>query len=50
MGSQWRWDYIKDWALSTFLFAMVMDRLTDQMTQESVMFADDIAICIECRE
>ena len=35
-------------ALSPFLFAMVMDRLTDEVRQESpwnMMFADDIVIC-----
>ena len=37
----------------TFLFAMVTDRLTDEVRQESlwmVMFADDIVIYIESRE
>ena len=40
-------------ALSPFLFAMVMDRLTDEVRQEApwtMMFADDIAICSENRE
>ena len=40
-------------ALSPFLFAMVMDRLTDEVRQESpwtMMFADDIVICSERRE
>ncbi|KAI5094885.1 beta-ureidopropionase [Silurus meridionalis] len=35
-------------ALSPFLFAVVMDRLTDEVRQESpwtMMFADDIVIC-----
>lgn len=39
--------------MSPFLFAMVMDRLTDEIRQESpwtMMFADDIAICCESRE
>ena len=40
-------------ALSPFLFAIVMDRLTDEVRQESprtMMFADDIVICCENRE
>jgi hypothetical protein len=37
-------------ALSPFLFAMVMDRLTDKVRHESPwnkMFADDTVICSE---
>ena len=40
-------------ALSPFWFAMVMDRLTDEITQESpwtMLFADDLVICGECRQ
>ncbi|KAI5628469.1 receptor tyrosine-protein kinase erbB-3 precursor [Silurus asotus] len=40
-------------ALSPFLFAVVMDRLTDEVRQESpwiMMFADDIVICCKSRE
>ena len=40
-------------ALSPFLFAMVMDRLTDEVRQESpwnMMFADGIVICGESKE
>ncbi|KAI5106337.1 hypothetical protein C0J45_4034 [Silurus meridionalis] len=40
-------------ALSPFLFAVVMDRLTDEVRQESpwtIMFADDIVICGESGE
>ena len=40
-------------ALNPFLFAMVMDRLTDEVRQKSpwnMMFADDIVICSENKE
>lgn len=40
-------------ALSPFLFASVMDRLTDEVRQESpwtMFFADDIVICSESRQ
>ena len=40
-------------ALSPFLFALLMDRLTDEVRQESpwnMMFADDIVICGETKE
>ena len=40
-------------ALSPFLFAMVMDKLTGEVRQESpwnMMFADDIVICSENKE
>ena len=40
-------------ALSPFLFAMVMDRLTDEVRQESpwnMMFVNDIVICRERKE
>ncbi|KAK3570545.1 hypothetical protein QTP86_022081 [Hemibagrus guttatus] len=40
-------------ALSTFLFAIVMDQLSEEVRQESpwtMMFADDIVICSESRE
>ena len=39
-------------ALSLFLFAMVMNRLTNEVRLESpwtMMFADDIVICSESR-
>ena len=40
-------------ALSAFLFAVIMDRLTDEVRREplwTMMFADDIVICEETRE
>ena len=40
-------------ALSPFLFAVVVDRLTDEVTREprlTMLFADDIAICEETRK
>ena len=39
--------------LSPFLFAMIMDRLTDEVRREppwTMLFADDIVICEETRE
>ena len=39
-------------ALSPFLFAMIMDRLTDEVRREptwTIMFTDDIVICKETR-
>ena len=40
-------------ALSPFMFALVMDRLTDEVRQEApwtMMFMDEILICSERRE
>ena len=40
-------------ALSPFLFAVIMDRLTDEVRRESpwtMLFADDIVICEQTRE
>ena len=39
--------------LSSFLFAVIMDRLTDEVRREppwTMLFADDIVICEETRE
>ena len=40
-------------ALSSFLFAVIMDRLTDEVKRKppwTMLFADDIVICEETRE
>ena len=40
-------------ALSPFLFAVIMDRLTDEVRRKppwTMLFADDIVICEETRE
>ena len=40
-------------ALSPFLFAVIMDRLTDEVRRESpwtMLFADNIVVCEETRE
>ena len=40
-------------ALSLFLFAVIMDRLTDEVRKEppcTMLFADDIVICEETRK
>ena len=40
-------------ALNLFLFAMIMDRITDKVRREplwTMLFADDIVICEETRE
>ena len=43
----------QDSALSAFLFAVIMDRLTDEVRREpswTMLFADDIVICEQTRE
>lgn len=43
----------RGWALSPFLFAAMMDRMTDEIRQETpwiVMFVNDIVMCVEIRE
>ncbi|KAK3516441.1 hypothetical protein QTP70_013289 [Hemibagrus guttatus] len=37
-------------ALSPFLFAIVMDQLSEELSPWTMMFADDIVICSESRE
>ena len=40
-------------ALSPFLFAVIMDRLTDEVRREppwTTLFADNIVICVETKE
>ena len=40
-------------ALSSFLFAVIMDRLTDEVRREpprTILFADDIVICEETKK
>lgn len=40
-------------ALKPFLFAVIMDRMTNEVRQESlwvIMFADDIVICSQTLE
>ena len=40
-------------ALNPFLFAVIMDRVTDEVRREppwTMLFADDIVICEETRE
>ena len=49
MGFRWKWGS----ALSLCLFAMVMDRFTDEVRQVppwTMMFANDMVICSEIRK
>jgi len=53
MGSGWGMGLDEGSVLSPFLFAMLMDRLTDEIRQESswtLMFADNTVICSWSRE
>ena len=53
MASRLRWNRIKDQSCGAFLFAMVMDGVTNEVWQESlrtIMFADGIVVCSESRE
>lgn len=53
MSSRWVWDHIGDLFRAPSVFAVMMDRLTDEIRRESllnIVFADDVMICSQRRQ
>lgn len=53
MSSRWLWDHIRDLFRAPSVFAVIMDRLTDEIRRESllnIVFADDVMICSQRRQ
>lgn len=56
MSSRWVWDHthhIGDLFRAPSVFAVIMDRLTDEIRRESllnIVFADDVMICSQRRQ